>query len=1158
MSECKQVTSSSVRDNSETLKNTSPNIEEDETQLLWQVAVATATRPISQDYPLEQKIERLLRRRRRKLVADAAIDTVDKQSILSDQDTHGNQNACNNQNALNNQNVAARDDTIQVEKHVRVRGRSIRDNMLLNLDDLKPSIITPKIQAAQFELKSVMFTMLDFIGQFGSSPHEDARQHVRAFLEVCSSFHQQGVHEDVLKLKLFPYSLRDRSRMWLNSASPGSLQSWADLCQSFLLRYNPPNMNAIFRNKISSFRQEDDESMYEAWGRYKEIFQKCPMHGFNDWMQVEIFYQGMYTPTRMMLDAAANGTILDKSAEEAFEILERLASNDYQYPSNRRELVRQNTEIMAHDQTNAMEAQLVELTSIVKTLQKSKETNEVKVAKSFCDLCYNNHDFSECPQNPDCMFYVGDRNWKNNPYSIKYNPEGSQPPNFSWNNQRNPNYTIRQNAEASRFQQNIPQQQQSSTSSLEYSLNDFIHKTEYYMAETSKFMGRTDSFINMTEIRMQSQEATLKSLETQVGQFAQMLSARPQGNLSINTEVARGPSHEQCKVISHRNEADTYIETVPSKEAQVNKDELPFDATTSPNVVASPAKSTKFDKVCKSEEIRLPPPFPQRLRKKKNEYQFKKYLDILKQVHINMPLVEVIEQMPNFAKFLKDIVCKRKKVNEFETVALTEKCVAILENRLSPKLNDSSSLTIPCSIGNHYVGKALCDLGEDINLMPKSVFQRLCIGKAKPTTVTLQLANGSYVQPEGKIDDILVKLDKFIFPIDFIILDCETDKLAPIILGEPFLTMARTLIDVEREQLTMRANDQQVTLNAFKTLKSVDDLEECQFIRTCSNLIDSKDQSRRSTYAMDNMPKHLIPRDTGIPTLEVNKQCNKNFLMCEETLESLDQEHVEVKECPNEFNQRNATATVEDHEQRNATTTLCEAERSNASTKSEESENATTMLMLEHESFNRSYPQLSQQSHDYILHQQDDDVLIMEYDEVMVKPFEFFKKLPLSLQVFLEEPTFSKPSKAGYDCLGEDTSFMVIPHGISVAQESPLMEMIAKSRENYELKIEDFKIDSCSFNLHRIVAEDCYSNWLEQQLLRQRRLHPTMMEVNEIEKDTSTMITHEGFVVIPLTRLFLGRIVTRWRTCHGKITCCDNCPDPRRTLESTSEMIRAV
>ncbi|KAK8997016.1 hypothetical protein V6N11_020508 [Hibiscus sabdariffa] len=162
-----------------------------------------------------------------------------------------------------------------------------------------------------------------------------------------------------------------------------------------------------------------------------------------------------------------------------------------------------------------------------------------------------------------------------------------------------------------------------------------------------------------------------------------------------------------------------------------------------------------MDEVSEGKEIRLPPPFPQRLRKQKYEYQFKKFLDILKQVHINLPLVEAIEQMPNYAKFLKDMVSKWTRLSEFETVAMTEGCRAMLHNRLPPKLKDPSSFTIPCAIGNHYVGKALCDLGASINLMPKSVFQRLGIGKARPTTVMLQLADRSYIHPEGKIEDIL-------------------------------------------------------------------------------------------------------------------------------------------------------------------------------------------------------------------------------------------------------------------------------------------------------------------------------------------------------------------------------------------------------------------
>ncbi|KAK8584037.1 hypothetical protein V6N12_068288 [Hibiscus sabdariffa] len=184
-------------------------------------------------------------------------------------------------------------------------------------------------------------------------------------------------------------------------------------------------------------------------------------------------------------------------------------------------------------------------------------------------------------------------------------------------------------------------------------------------------------------------------------------------------------------------------------------------------------------------------------------------------------------------------------------------------------------------------------------------------------------------------------------------------------------------------------------------------------------------------------------------------------------------------------------------------TTLYEAERSNASANSKESDakNDTTMLMPKHESMNCSYPQLSRQSHDYMLDQQDGDILSMEYEKVMIKPFEFIKNSPPTLQAFLEEPKLLdlKPSKDVYDCLGDETRSMVIPNDISVIPKSLLMEMIVKSKENYGWKLEDFETDSPSLDLHRILAEDCHDNWLEQQLPRQRRLHQTMMKADENE-----------------------------------------------------------
>ena len=99
---------------------------------------------------------------------------------------------------------------------------------------------------------------------------------------------------------------------------------------------------------------------------------------------------------------------------------------------------------------------------------------------------------------------------------------------------------------------------------------------------------------------------------------------------------------------------------------------------------------------------------------------------------------------------------------------------------------------------------ALCDLGANINLMPMSVFKQLGIGEVIPTTVTLQLADRSLTHPDGKIEDVLVRVDKFIFPTDLIVLDYEADREVPIILGRPFLATGRTLIDVQKGELTMR------------------------------------------------------------------------------------------------------------------------------------------------------------------------------------------------------------------------------------------------------------------------------------------------------------------------------------------------------------------
>ncbi|KAL4385593.1 hypothetical protein GQ457_15G018830 [Hibiscus cannabinus] len=150
--------------------------------------------------------------------------------------------------------------------------------------------------------------------------------------------------------------------------------------------------------------------------------------------------------------------------------------------------------------------------------------------------------------------------------------------------------------------------------------------------------------------------------------------------------------------------------------------------------------------------------------------------------------------MSNYAKFVKDLVTRKKRIEEFETAAATKAWLEMMHTKVSAKRTVPESFTIPCSIGNNYSGKVLCDPGASIKLMPKSFFQTLGIEKEKPTTVVLQLADRSYVHPEGKIEDILVRVDKFILPVDFLILDCEAYEHASVILGRPFLATGGVMI----------------------------------------------------------------------------------------------------------------------------------------------------------------------------------------------------------------------------------------------------------------------------------------------------------------------------------------------------------------------------
>ncbi|XP_058751943.1 uncharacterized protein LOC131625044 [Vicia villosa] len=220
-------------------------------------------------------------------------------------------------------------------------------------------------------------------------------------------------------------------------------------------------------------------------------------------------------------------------------------------------------------------------------------------------------------------------------------------------------------------------------------------------------------------------------------------------------------------------------------------------------------------------------PFPTRNKKKgQHEKNFEKFLEMFKKLELNIPFLEALEQMPTYAKFMKDIISKKRTIN-LDPIILTETCSAILQGMKIPLKNkDRGSVTISCTIGDRSFKKALIDLGASVSLMPLSIYKRLGIGKVQDTRMTLQFADHFVKRPYGIVEDVLVKIDKFVFPVDFVILEMPEDEEIPIILGKPFLETGRCLIDIEEGTMTLKVYDEEVlSLPIFDEEDAVDEKE---------------------------------------------------------------------------------------------------------------------------------------------------------------------------------------------------------------------------------------------------------------------------------------------------------------------------------------------
>lgn len=248
----------------------------------------------------------------------------------------------------------------------------------------------PQEDKQDIELKSGFLHRLPI---FQGMAHEDPNMHLRQFQFVCSSMKPTDADDELLKLKAFPFTLKDRAQTWLMELPPNHITTWKQLTDAFLSKYFPASKITVLRKKITGITQASDESFGQYYDRFKVLCATCPSHGFSETNLMNYFYDGLKPIDRELLDAAANGAFMDLDEVGARALLENRANNDAQYGMVPRKSVV--SEVSTKHATDEKYNRLLDLMEQMLEL-------EVKRAKvslgQLCGICHSHdHHGSQCP-----------------------------------------------------------------------------------------------------------------------------------------------------------------------------------------------------------------------------------------------------------------------------------------------------------------------------------------------------------------------------------------------------------------------------------------------------------------------------------------------------------------------------------------------------------------------------------------------------------------------------------------------------------------------------------------------------------------------------------------------------------------------------------------
>ncbi|RVW36265.1 hypothetical protein CK203_103025 [Vitis vinifera] len=676
-----------------------------------------------------------------------------------------------------------------------------------------PSCIVPPLE--QLVIRPHIVPLLpNFHGMESENPYA----HIKEFEEVCNTFREGGASIDLMRLKLFPFTLKDKAKIWLNSLRPRSIRNWVDLQAEFLKKYFPTHRTNGLKRQISNFSAKENEKFHECWERYMEAINACPHHGFDTWL---------LNPDEAMdflsyVAEVSRGWDEPNSREKG-----KFPSQQTQNPKAGMYMLNEDVDMKAKVATLARRLEELEL----KKKHEVQAISDTQVHVMPCTICQScDHVVDECPTMLAVREMLGDqvnvvgqfRPNNSASYGNTYNSSWRNHPNFSWK-PRPPPYQPQSQTQA-------PQQ----TSSMEQAIvnlskvmGDFVgeqkgnqlpiaSKDENVESSQIKRMEGMQNDLSQKIDNIQYSISRLTNLNTvnEKGKFPSQPSQNPKGVHEVE------PKMEVDQPLPNVGHDEELMSKKPLIKESNNQEEKSGKKSASKSSIEEEQRIVIKEDMMKKH---MPPPFPQALHGKKEIKNSSEILEVLRQVKVNIPLLDMIKQIPTYAKFLKDLCTVKRGLQVTKNAFLTEQVSAIIQSKSPVKYKDPRCPTISVNIGGTQMEKALLDLGASVNLLPYSVYKQLGLGELKPTTMTLSLADRSVKIPRGVIEDVLVQVDKFYYPVDFVVLDTDStvkeENYVPIIIGRPFLATSNAIVNCRNGVMQLTFGNMTLELNIFYLCK---------------------------------------------------------------------------------------------------------------------------------------------------------------------------------------------------------------------------------------------------------------------------------------------------------------------------------------------------